>query len=350
MGSKMASWMLMAALVLFGTVAQVSDSHALTADEEETISLFERLRESVVSITTETAVIDPFRMRSVSQPRGSGSGFIWDATGHVVTNDHVIEGASGATVLLADGRSFKAQLVGRAPSHDLAILKIEGDNLPKPIVRGASETLRVGQKVLAIGNPFGLDWTLTTGVVSALGRELPGRGGLIPELIQTDAAINPGNSGGPLLNSSGELIGVNTAIFSPSGANAGIGFAVPVDSVERVIPQLLANGRYAPPTVGVVFNAQLNASANRQGLRGVIVLGLEPGSPADGGGIEPAEFTRDGRTVPVDVIVGIGSQEVVKLSDLLTALDRRAAGDQIVLKIVREGQARDVTLTLAPGN
>ena len=341
--------MLRVLLIVLACLAQVP-ALAMTPEENETIALFKGARESVVAITTETSVIDPFRMRSSVQPSGSGSGFVWDRDGHIVTNDHVIDGATGATVLLADGRSFRAELVGRAPSHDLAVLKIEGEDLPDPVIPGDSTKLQVGQKVLAIGNPFGLDWTLTTGIVSALGRELPGRRGqAIRGLIQTDAAINPGNSGGPLLDSSGRLIGVNTAIFSPSGASAGIGFAVPVGSVARVIPQLIAMGSYAPPALGIQFDPQLNAFANRQGIPGVVILGVTPGSPAADAGLSPAFFTREGRAVPQDVIVGFDGRRVDDLDDLLAALDLQVAGDDVVLRVARDGDVREVPITLAEG-
>lgn len=179
-------------------------------------------------------MLDPWSRRAVDVPRGSGSGFVWDDRGHIVTNNHVISGASGARVRLADGRVLDAKLVGTVPQRDLAVLRIDAEaDAPPPLPVGESDTLRVGQSVLAIGNPFGLDWTLTTGIVSALDREIPTRGGATIEgLIQTDAAINPGNSGGPLIDSAGRLIGVNTAIFSSSGSSAGIGFAMPVDTVN----------------------------------------------------------------------------------------------------------------------
>jgi len=213
----------------------------LAADEKSTIEIFEKARGSVVFITTSQLVEDTWSRNVFSIPRGSGSGLIWDEGGHVVTNLHVLEGAAEASVQLADGRKFRASLVGASPSHDLALLQIGvAFRRPSPVPIGASDDLKVGQKVFAIGNPFGLDWTLTTGVISALGRSLPSQDGRpsIEGLIQTDAAINPGNSGGPLLDSSGRLIGINTAIYSPSGASAGIGFAVPVSTVARVIPQL----------------------------------------------------------------------------------------------------------------
>ncbi|MER2622846.1 MAG: trypsin-like peptidase domain-containing protein, partial [Accumulibacter sp.] len=204
------------------------------------IELFEHARDSVVFITTKAQVRDYWTRNVFMVPRGAGSGFIRDAAGHVITNYHVIENASEASVKLADGRSYQALLAGVSPAHDIAVLRIGvGFRRPPAVPIGRSADLKVGQKVFAIGNPFGLDWTLTTGIISALDRSLGGeKGGTIEHLIQTDAAINPGNSGGPLLDSAGRLIGINTAIYSPSGASAGIGFAVPVDTVNRVVPQL----------------------------------------------------------------------------------------------------------------
>jgi S1-C subfamily serine protease len=218
----------------------------LAADERSTIELFENSRDSVVYISTAQLVRDVWTRNVFSIPRGNGSGFIWDDSGHVVTNFHVIQGASQATVKLADGRDYQATLVGTSPAHDIAVLKIGvGFKRPPAVPIGASADLKVGQKVFAIGNPFGLDWTLTTGIVSALDRSLPSDDGgpSIEHLIQTDAAINPGNSGGPLLDSAGRLIGINTAIYSPSGASAGIGFAVPVDTVRRVVPRIITRDK-----------------------------------------------------------------------------------------------------------
>ncbi|TCV88443.1 trypsin-like peptidase [Methylomonas methanica] len=216
------------------TVAARGD---LAADEKSTIELFEKSRDSVVYISTAALVRNVWTRDVFSVPKGTGSGFIWDEAGHVVTNFHVIAGANEATVTLADGRDYKAALVGASQVHDIAVLKIGvGFKRPPPVPVGTSRDLKVGQKVFAIGNPFGLDWTLTGGIVSALDRSLGGQEGpAIEHLIQTDAAINPGNSGGPLLDSAGRLIGINTAIYSPSGASAGIGFAVPVDTVMRVV-------------------------------------------------------------------------------------------------------------------
>lgn len=217
----------------------------LAADEKATIGLFERARGSVVYISTAQLVEDVWTRNVFSVPQGTGSGIIWDAAGHVVTNLHVIRGASEATIRLADGRSYRASLVGVSPEHDIAVLKIGvAFRAPPAIPIGTSGDLKVGQKVFAIGNPFGLDWTLTTGIVSALDRTLQDQEGrnTIDHLIQTDAAINPGNSGGPLLDSSGRLIGMNTMIYSPSGGSAGIGFAVPVDTLMQVVPGIIRGG------------------------------------------------------------------------------------------------------------
>jgi S1-C subfamily serine protease len=322
----------------------------LADDEQATIALFETARESVVFITTAERIVDPWTRNAHDVPRGNGSGFVWDLQGRIVTNNHVVEGASSAIVRLADGRSYRARLLGADPRHDLAVLGIDlgAAPPPPPLPLGESASLQVGQKVFAIGNPFGLDWTLTTGIVSALDRELPsGRGFTIRGLVQTDAAINPGNSGGPLLDSAGRLIGVNTAIFSPSGASAGIGFAVPVGVVTRVVPQLIAEGRYTPPRLGVRLDARIDAMALRQGLEGALVLGVEPGSPAEAAGIRPARMTDDGRLIPGDVIVAIEGEPVGSSDDLLAALERRRVGETVRLELLRGGDLMTVEATLA---
>ena len=318
----------------------------LPADERSVIETFQAARESVVFITTSSRVIDPWSRRTTEVPRGTGSGFVWDAQGHVITNNHVIAGADGALVQLADGETYQARLIGADPAHDLAVLRIDGGDAP-PLPLGRSADIQVGQKVLAIGNPFGLDWTLTTGVVSALDREFPGESRrTLRGLIQTDAAINPGNSGGPLLDSAGRLIGVNTAIFSPSGGSAGIGFAVPVDVVNRVVPQLIEHGRYTPPELGIEYDQRINELARRQGLSGVLVLGVEPGSGAERAGLRPARFTSDGRLVPGDIIVEVGESPVATSEDLLIALDAHAPGDEIEIAFLRNGQRQSTTVTL----
>ncbi|MFQ6548381.1 S1C family serine protease [Aestuariibius sp. 2305UL40-4] len=323
----------------------------LAASEQVTIDLFEQAQESVVFIATSAQARDPFRRRSVEVPRGTGSGFVWDDRGHVVTNAHVIEGASGATVRLADGRAFPASLVGMDPSNDLAVLRLDVPGARPPALPvGRSSDLLVGQSVFAIGNPFGLDLTLTTGVVSALERELPlDRGRVIDGLIQTDAAINPGNSGGPLLDSAGRLIGVNTAIFSPSGASAGIGFAVPVDTVNRVVPQLIARGTYRPPVIGVRVDPRADAMAARRGLSGALVLAVDPGSPAARAGLEPVRMLQDGTMVPRDRIVAVDGLDVTDSDGLRAALDNYDVGDAVTLRVARDGTTREITLSLAAG-
>jgi S1-C subfamily serine protease len=317
--------------------------------EETVIALFEATRPSVVSITTSSRVFDPWRQRGQDVPRGTGSGFVWDRDGHIVTNYHVIEGASEAHVGLADGRLLPARLVGVAPSHDVAVLRVDtGRDRPAPIPLGESGNLRVGQSVLAIGNPFGLDWTLTTGIVSALDRQIPGPGGTAIEgLIQTDAAINPGNSGGPLVDSSGRLIGINTAIFSPSGSSAGIGFAVPVDTVNRVVPQLIRTGTYRPPVLGILHDERVNALARRQGIEGVLVLDVVPGSPAAAAGLRPARQDSSGQILPGDIVTGLGARRIATSSDLRAALDQHVPGQTVEMTLERGGREVTMQVTLA---
>ncbi len=335
------------------TVAEprpVAPRGELAAAERVTIDIFRRARASVVFISTRQRVRDFWTRNVFSVPRGTGSGFLWDREGHVVTNHHVIEGASEAEVRLNDGRSFRAGLVGVSPAHDLAVLRIEvAEELPAPIPLGTSADLEVGQTVLAIGNPFGLDYTLTTGVVSALDRSLGGDSGVaIEHLIQTDAAINPGNSGGPLLDSAGRLIGINTAIFSPSGAYAGIGFAVPVDKVNRVVPQLVSFGRYLRPGLGISVDADLNKIiTDGMGVEGVLVLRVLPGSPAESAGLRGTVIDRFGGVVPGDVIVAIDDRKIDGVAALHSALDDRRIGDEVTLRVNRAGREFEVDVTLA---
>ena len=314
----------------------------LAADEKSTIELFERSKGSVVFITTTQRVLDVRSRNLLEIPRGAGSGFVWDADGHVVTNNHVVMGASGAKVRLNDGRDYDAKLVGTSPAHDIAVLRITvPERQPAALPIGTSADLKVGQKVFAIGNPFGLDWSLTTGVVSALDRSLPAEDGrtIIEHLIQTDAAINPGNSGGPLLDSSGRLIGINTAIFSPSGAYAGVGFAVPVDTVNRVVPQLVAKGKYVRPVLGVEIDEQLSQQiAARSGAKGVAVAKVTPGLPAAAAGLRPG-----------DVIVAVDGKPVTSAPQLVNRLDEHKVGDTIRLTVQRDGKPAELTATLKAG-
>ncbi len=332
-----------------GTPRPVTPRGDLATDERATVDLFERARGSVVSIATTARVLDPFTRNALAVPRGVGSGFVWDERGHIVTNHHVIAGAAEAFVRLTDGRAYRAALVGSSPAHDLAVLRIGvGAFRPAPLPIGTSADLRVGQKVFAIGNPFGLDWTLTTGIVSALGRDLASDSGMpIRDLIQTDAAINPGNSGGPLLDSAGRLIGVNTAIVSPSGASAGIGFAVPVDAVNRVVPRLIATGRYVRAALGVRVSEELNARlAERFGVAGVYVLGVEPGSAAARAGLAPAASAPDGTLQRGDVLVELAGRRLARVADLLSALDALQPGQSVPLVVDRGGQRVERTVIL----
>jgi S1-C subfamily serine protease len=287
-----------------------------------------------------------------SVPRGTGSGFFWDDDGHVGTNYHVIQGASEATVRLADGRDYRAGLVGVSPSDAIAVLRIGvGFQRPPPVPLGTSADLKVGQKVFSIGNPFGLDWTLTTGIISALDRSLDsGAGTTIEHLIQTDAAINPGNSGGPLLDSAGRLIGITTAIFSPSGASAGIGFAVPVDTVNRVVPQLISQGRYIRPALGIEMDEGINRRlVDVLQVEGVFVLRVEPGSAAEQSGLRAARIAPDGTFVAGDIIVGLDGRSVAGVGELLGRLDDYKVGDTVKLQVRRNGGTTDVPVTLQPG-
>ena len=307
---------------------------ALTAEEQSNIQVFETWKGSVVFIATSNQVVDFWTRNVQTVPSGTGSGFIWDERGHVITNMHVIAGAAEATVKLADGRDYPASLVGTSPAHDIAVLKIAPTGKPLvPVAIGTSDDLRVGQKVFAIGNPFGLDWTLTTGIVSALDRSLDDeRGGVIRHLIQTDAAINPGNSGGPLLDSAGRLIGVNTAIYSPSGASAGVGFAVPVDTVNRVVPQIITRGHYSPPSLDIEADDMLSRAVARElGVLGVAVL---RGAPPFRG----ARLGSRNLVVPGDVILAVEGKEVTRSAQLAALLDDYQAGSEVTALVWREGK------------
>ena len=281
-------------------------------------------------------------------PRGSGSGFLWDERGHVVTNFHVVGSGNRFTVTLADGSEWDAERIGVAPNKDLAVLRIEAPaEQLRPLAVGRSRSLVVGQQVLAIGNPFGLDHSLTLGVVSALGRELQSPGGrIIRDLVQTDAAINPGNSGGPLLDSQGRLIGVNTAIFSPSGASAGIGFSVPVDTVARLVPQLIERGRPIRPGIGVVLFP--DSQARRARLDGVVLQSIQDGGPAAEAGLQGLQLDRRSRRYVLgDRIVAVDGQPVTTADDLAYAFEEAGVGAEVVLTIKEsDNDERTVLLTL----
>jgi S1-C subfamily serine protease len=329
----------------------VATRGALQPAEQAVVDLFERSRRSVVHITTQARMMD-IRRNIWNIPRGTGSGFVWDARGHIVTNFHVVSGASGASVTLSDGTEAQASLVGTSRAHDLAVIRIDVSKPPSALPLGTSHDLKVGQNTFAIGNPFGLDWTLTTGIVSAVDRSLPAddNGIEIEHLIQTDAAINPGNSGGPLLDSAGRLIGVNTAIFSPSGASAGVGFAVPVDTVTRVVPQLITSGRYVRPVVGIEIDPDANDLIERRfGIDGVAVLRVAPGSAAASAGLRGARVGRDGAIELGDVIVAVDGTPVDSVARLIGRFDERRVGDTVKLTVLRDGKRREVAVVLQAG-
>ena len=323
---------------------------ALGADEQANIELFRKTSPSVVHITTLQTQRDLFSMNVQQVPRGTGTGFVWDERGHIVTNFHVIQGGSGARVTLADQTTVPAALVGAFPDRDLAVLKIElpAAKLP-PIPLGSSRELQVGQRVYAIGNPFGLDQTLTTGIVSALNREIESfNQRTIRGVIQTDAAINPGNSGGPLLDSAGRLVGVNTQIASPSGASAGIGFAIPADEVNRIVPRLIRDGRYLRPALGVTAGpVALQRALSLP--KGVAVVQVGAGSPAARAGLQPFRRGANGDVVAGDVITAINDEPVADLDDMLAQLERRQPGDSVSLSVWRSGQTRKQSVVLGNG-
>jgi S1-C subfamily serine protease len=319
----------------------------LAADEQATIDLFKEASPSVVFITT-AARVDFWTRNAQEIPQGTGSGFIWDDAGHIVTNFHVVlpvvQANASATVTLSDHSTYRADLVGVSPDNDLAVIRIRAPKEKLPPLRvGTSNDLQVGQKVFAIGDPFGLDQTLTTGIVSALGRTIRSvTDRPIEDVIQTDAAINPGNSGGPLLDSWRRLIGVNTAIYSPSGAYAGIGFAIPVDTVQRVVPQIIRTGRVASMTIGVILNDRIGPRITRQlGVEGVLILDILPNSPAASAGLRRTERTRDG-IVPGDIIQKIDNKTVKSAAEFETTLQRYHPGDTITLTIRRGNQTMQI--------
>jgi len=324
-------------------------SAELSEDERSTIEVFQETSPSVVYITS-LAVRRDFRMNLLTIPQGTGSGFIWDDEGHIVTNFHVIQRADRAQVTLADHSTWDADVVGVAADKDLAVLRIGAPaNALPPIVRGVSADLLVGQKVLAIGNPFGLDQSLSTGIISALGREIESVARVpIRNVIQTDAAINPGNSGGPLLDSAGRLIGVNTAIFSPSGASAGVGFAIPFDTVEWVVDDLIEYGELRRPTIGVELVS--DAWVRRYRLEGALILDVVPGTGAAEAGLRSTRRDRRGRITLGDLIVAVDGEPIGSAQDLLLRLEEFQIGDTVQLTISRDRHEKNVEIRLgAPG-
>jgi S1-C subfamily serine protease len=314
------------------TPRTVEPRGSLSDIERTSIELFEHASPSVVQVVGRAGAVELPQAESENGPAQSGSGFVWDAAGHIVSNNHVVEGTSSLA-----GQVLRAHIVGTAPNYDLAVIRVDNPrSLPPPIAIGTSDDLKVGQWVFAIGNPFGLDQTLTTGIISALKRRLPTSGGReITNVIQTDAAINPGNSGGPLLDSAGRVIGVTTAILSPSGTSAGIGFAIPIDSVNRVVPELIRRGSVPTPGIGIV--AASEAAATRAGAQGVVIVQTAPGSSAERAGLRGI----DPRSRKLgDVIVAVNGKSVRGLADLIQELERVGVGKRVTLTVQRDG--RDV--------
>jgi len=322
----------------------------LGADERANIEVFEQASPSVTYITNKRFQRDYFSFSVIEIPQGTGSGFLWDSKGHVVTNFHVIYEADEIEVKLMDGKRYDAIIVGVDPDHDLAVLQINPANLNiSPLMIGSSSDLRVGQKVLAIGNPFGLDSTLTTGVISALGRTIQSMTQrYIHDVVQTDAAINPGNSGGPLLDSFGRLIGVNTAIISPSGTYSGVGFAVPVDTVNRVVTKLINHEKVGRPGFGISLIPEHIMS--RIGIEGVGVLEVFNGSSAEEAGLREVRRLPNGRIEMGDIIIEVDGSQVRKSSDLIRILDRHEVGDKVDIVIIRKNVKKSVQIVIQSVN
>ncbi len=318
----------------------------LASDEKATIDVFRQSSPAVVQITSLNVRRNMLSLDVFEIPRGSGSGFVYDTEGHVVTNYHVVYGADAIEVTFADQTSYPAKIVGRAPDKDIAVLKVDAprDKLtPLPI--GQSDNLQVGQKVIAIGNPFGLDQTLTTGVVSALGRQITSvNDRRISDVIQTDAAINPGNSGGPLLDSAGRLIGVNTQIASPSGVSAGIGFAVPIDTVNQVVLEIIRFGRVTRPGLGVTTVPDVYT--RRMNIVGVLLLEVSPQSAAGRAGLRGTTIANGLPSQLGDIIVQVANDRIQQQSDLLDALARFQVGDEVAVTYIRDGKERQTKVTL----
>ena len=345
--------------VLLGITSLLCSSQDLdysafkTNDEENNIEIFKRSSPSVVHITNSRLVRSFYSLNPQEVPQGTGTGFIWDQEGYIVTNFHVIQQANVVTVTLQDGTSYEAVPVGSDPDKDLAVLRIKvPDSELSPVILGDSSLLEVGRKVIAIGNPFGLDTTMTVGVVSALGREIDSISRRkIRDVIQTDAAINPGNSGGPLLNSLGQLVGVNTAIYSPSGVNSGIGFAIPVNTVKRIVPELITFGRVQTPILGITHIPQPDYYRELWGIEGVIVMDVVPGADPAQVGMRGLRRVQRGRIQLGDVIFEIDGESVSNEDDYANIMEQHRAGDVVNIKTRRDNRVMNYDIELkAPIN
>jgi len=334
--------------IKYGSARPITARGNLAEDEKSTIELYNQSRQGVVNITTLANRKTGINLNIQQMPEGTGSGFVWDDAGHIVTNFHVIQNADAAQITFADQSVFQARLVGYFADKDLAVLKVDAPKGKlKPLPLGRSDDLQVGQKVYAIGNPFGLDQTLTTGIISALGREIDSVNKRpIKNVIQSDAAINPGNSGGPLLDSAGLLIGVNTAIYSTSGVSAGIGFAIPVDEVNRVVPELIKNGKVTKPGLGVTLAPD---NMSRQWVPvGVVVLDVLPEGAAAKVGIRGSSRKKTGNIVLGDIIKSVDGKQIKVLKDLYSVLDAKKVGDVVKVLILREEVEMGFDITLMP--
>jgi len=327
-----------------------------SAEEETNIAVYDGVNRSVVNINTKAAVAAGFFMLEVPS-EGAGSGIVLDREGHILTNYHVVEGAREIQMLLHDGSAHEARVVGVDPATDTAVLRVGAPvELLEPVAFGTSHDLQVGQRVFAIGNPFGLERTLTIGIISSLNRSLPTKTGrTIKSIIQTDAAINPGNSGGPLLDSGGRLIGMTTAIASRTGQSSGVGFAIPVGTLRRIVPQLITQGRVVRPDAGIARVYQSEA--------GLLVAAVAADGPAERAGVRGfrvirerrrqgpfmAEFERVDRT-GADLIVAVGGETVKTADDFLSLVESRNPGDRVLLTVIREGHSLDIPVTLTAEN
>mgnify|MGYP005627698667 FL=1 len=318
----------------------------LTNDEQNNISVFKSASPSVVFVTNTQLRRQRFSLNVMEIPRGSGTGFIWDESGLIVTNFHVVQGANKITIELQSNKSYQATVVGSAPEKDIALLKIDAPNEDlQPLPLGDSASLAVGRKVLAIGNPFALDTTLTVGVVSALNREIKSiTNRTIKNVIQTDAAINPGNSGGPLLNSNGQLVGVNTAIYSPTGASAGIGFAIPVNAVKVIIPQLIEHGKLIRPVLGI--EPLTDYWTRRLRVKGVAILSVREGLPAANAGMVGVREDRRGKIHLGDVIIAINGQNIINEDSLLNQLEQFSPGETVNIPTLKDEKIHNYNVQL----
>lgn len=340
-------------LILLATFLSGNLAFSITEDEKNNIAVYEKVADGVVNITSTAIQMDFFFNAFPTQ--GSGSGSMIDLKGHILTNHHVVANAQKLEVTLADGSKWPAKLVGSDPDNDLAVIKIEAprDKL-KVIPMGDSKNLRIGQKVLAIGNPFGLQRTLTTGIISSLGRTIRSEvGTLIEDVIQTDAAINPGNSGGPLLNSDGEIVGINSAIISPTGGNVGIGFAIPVNTAKRVVPELISKGYVTYPYIGATIQSLIPEMAKYLKLkieRGAMIAEVVKGGPADKAGLRGGnQRVQVGNMIVLvggDIVVKVDQQEVKTNDELIRYIREKKPGDTLLLKVYRKGDYMDVKVTL----